>query len=48
MKLTDTFIQRPVWAVVVSLFILILGLRSIFELPVNQWPRTDNAIPRLV
>src|SRR5471032_491431 len=44
MKLTDTFIQRPVWAVVVSLFILILGLRSIFELPVNQWPRTDNAV----
>ena len=44
MKLTDTFIQRPVWAVVVSLFILILGLRSIFELPVNQWPRTENAV----
>lgn len=44
MKFTDTFIQRPVWAVVVSLFILILGLRSIFELPVNQWPRTENTV----
>jgi len=44
MKLTDTFIQRPVWAIVVSLFILILGLRSIFELPVNQWPRTENTV----
>ena len=44
MKFTDTFIQRPVWAIVVSLFILILGLRSIFELPVNQWPRTENTV----
>jgi multidrug efflux pump len=44
MKFTDTFIQRPVWAVVVSMFILILGLRSIFGLPVNQWPRTENTV----
>ena len=44
MNFTDTFIKRPVWAVVVSLFILILGLRSIFELPVNQWPRTENTV----
>ncbi len=44
MKLTDTFIKRPVWAVVVSMFILILGLRSIFGLPVNQWPRTENTV----
>jgi len=44
MKLTDIFIKRPVWAVVISLFILILGLRSIFGLPVNQWPRTENTV----
>jgi len=44
MKLTDIFIKRPVWAVVISLLILILGLRSIFGLPVNQWPRTENAV----
>jgi len=44
MKFTDTFIKRPVWAVVISLFILILGLRSIFGLPVNQWPRTENTV----
>ena len=44
MKFTDTFIRRPVWAVVISALILILGLRSIFSLPVNQWPRTENAI----
>jgi len=44
MKLTDTFIRRPVWAVVVSALILILGLRSIFSLPVNQWPHTENTV----
>ncbi|WP_191488810.1 efflux RND transporter permease subunit [Pseudomonas sp. FEN] len=44
MKLTDIFIKRPVWAVVVSMFILILGLRSIFGLPVNQWPHTENTV----
>ena len=44
MKFTDIFIKRPVWAVVISLLILILGLRSIFGLPVNQWPRTENTV----
>ena len=44
MKFTDTFIKRPVWAIVISLLILILGLRSISELPINQWPRTENAV----
>src|SRR5208282_2539941 len=27
-----------------SLFILVLGLRSIFSLPINQYPRTQNAV----
>ena len=44
MNFTDVFIKRPVWAIVISLLILILGLRSIFGLPVNQWPRTENAV----
>ena len=44
MSFTDVFIRRPVWAVVISLLILILGLRSIASLPVNQWPRTENAV----
>lgn len=44
MKFTDTFIKRPVWAVVISALILILGLRSIADLPVNQWPHTENAV----
>ncbi len=43
MKFTDIFIRRPVLAVTVSLLILILGLRSLFSLPVNQYPQTQNA-----
>ncbi|PMS31298.1 multidrug efflux pump [Trinickia symbiotica] len=44
MKFTDAFIKRPVWAVVISAMILILGLRSMTGLPVSQWPRTENAV----
>jgi multidrug efflux pump len=44
MKFTDIFIHRPVLAIVISLFIFVLGLRSIFMLPVLQYPRTENAI----
>ncbi|MEJ2034503.1 MAG: efflux RND transporter permease subunit, partial [Deltaproteobacteria bacterium] len=44
MKFTDIFIRRPVLATVVSLLILVLGLRSIGLLPVLQFPRTENAV----
>ena len=44
MKFTDIFIRRPVLAIVISLFILVLGLRSINMLPVLQFPRTENAV----
>lgn len=44
MNFTEPFIRRPVWAIVISLLILTLGLRSILSLPVNQWPRTENAV----
>lgn len=37
----DIFVRRPVLAGVVSLFILLLGLRAAFELPVQQYPRID-------
>jgi multidrug efflux pump len=43
MNFTDIFIRRPVLAVTVSLLILILGLRSLFSLPINQYPQTQNA-----
>ena len=44
MNFTDLFIRKPVVATVVSLLILVLGLRSIFNLPVNQYPRTEHAV----
>jgi multidrug efflux pump len=44
MTFTDIFIRRPVLAIVVSLLILVLGLRSLFSLPINQYPRTQNAV----
>ncbi len=44
MKFTDIFIRRPVLATVISLFLLVLGLRSFGILPVLQFPRTQNAV----
>ena len=44
MNFTDIFIRRPVLATVVSLMILVLGLRAIGSLPVLQYPRTENAV----
>ena len=43
MKFTDLFVERPVLSAVVSLLILVLGLRSIFQLPITQYPATENA-----
>src|SRR5690349_23753462 len=44
MKLTDIFIRRPVPASVVSLLILVLGLRALETLQVLQYPQTQNAV----
>src|SRR5687768_14541094 len=41
---TDIFVQRPVLATVVSLVILVLGLRAIFSLPIQQYPQTEASI----
>jgi len=43
-NLTDLFIHRPVLAAVVSLLILVLGVRSLESLSINEYPRTQNAI----
>src|SRR5262249_31352814 len=43
MKFTDIFVQRPVLSLVLSMLILVLGMRAIFQLPVNQYPQTENA-----
>jgi multidrug efflux pump len=44
MNFTDIFIRRPVLASVISLLILVLGVRAYFALPVLQYPRTENAV----
>ena len=44
MKFTDIFIRKPVLAMVVSLFILLFGLRAYSELNVRQYPEMRNAV----
>ncbi|TCO78383.1 efflux RND transporter permease subunit [Chromatocurvus halotolerans] len=44
MAFTDIFIRKPVLASVVSLFLLLLGLRAAFDLNVREYPLIENAI----
>ena len=44
MRFTEVFIRRPVLAAVISLLMLVLGLRAIFQLPVTQYPKTQSAV----
>ena len=43
-KFTDIFIRRPVLAIVVSLLILIFGIRSIGDLQVREYPKMENTV----
>ncbi len=42
MRFTDLFVKRPVLALVVSLLILLIGLRAMFSLPIRQFPKLSN------
>src|SRR5437588_1748121 len=42
MKFTDLFIRRPVLALVVSLLILLIGLKCMLGLQIRQYPRLFN------
>ncbi len=44
MHFTDIFIRRPVLATVISLMILVLGLRAATSLSVQQYPQTESAV----
>jgi multidrug efflux pump len=44
MSFTDIFVRRPVLASVVSLLILLLGLRSVYSLQVRQYPETRSTV----
>ena len=43
-SVTDIFIRRPVLSLVVSLLILLVGLRSLVELPIRQYPKLSNTV----
>lgn len=42
MTFTDLFVRRPVLSLVVSTLILMLGLRALMNLPVRQYPLSEN------
>src|SRR5258705_12251570 len=42
MKFTDIFIKRPVLALVVSLLILLIGLKAMTGLQIRQYPKLSN------
>ncbi len=42
MNFTDLFIKRPILSVVVSLLILLVGMRSLVSLPLRQYPLLTN------
>ncbi|WP_428538978.1 efflux RND transporter permease subunit [Rhodopila sp.] len=44
MKFTDIFIRRPVLASVVSLMLLVIGLKAFQALPILEYPKTENAV----
>jgi multidrug efflux pump len=44
MRLTDIFIRRPVLAAVISVLILVVGLRAFSSLQVLEYPKTENAV----
>ncbi len=44
MRFTDLFIKRPVLASVVSLLILLLGLKALFSMQVRQYPKIDTTV----
>jgi multidrug efflux pump len=44
MAFTDIFIKRPVLSIVVSLLILLIGLRAAMVLPIRQYPKLSNTV----
>ena len=44
MNFTDLFIRNPVYAIVVTVAIMVVGIRSVASLPVLQYPQTESAV----
>src|SRR3984885_2424084 len=47
MGFTDIFIRRPVLAMVISLLFVVLGMRSMLTLPINQYPKSESAVVKV-
>lgn len=43
MTFTDIFVRRPVLALVVSILILLLGVMSLLQLPIRQYPMLESS-----
>ncbi len=43
MRLIDIFVRRPIVALVVNAVILLVGIRALQELPVQQFPRIESS-----
>jgi multidrug efflux pump len=44
MQVSDLFIRRPVFAVVVSLLLIVGGLASLINMPVREYPQVDRPV----
>ncbi len=47
MDFTELFIKRPVLSIVVSLLILLIGLRAATVLPIRQYPKLSNTVANI-
>ena len=44
MVLSDVSIKRPVFATVVSLLLIVLGIASLMRLPIREYPAIDPPV----
>jgi len=44
MQVSDLFIRRPVFAIVVSMLLIVGGLASLMNLPVREYPQVDKPV----
>ena len=42
-RITDIFVERPVVAVVLSLLLVLIGVRAALEMPVLQYPKIESS-----
>jgi len=42
-RVTDIFVERPVVAIVISLLLVLIGVRAALELPVLQYPKIESS-----